>query len=65
MIEREIIGEAEEYHGRVLTARFMGPDLLGYVDGIELGGFYRNRTAAINAGKRYVDAEMKAKGETP
>lgn len=53
----------ESYQGRMLEARFMGPDLLAFVDGIELNCFYLDAQAAIDAGKRHVDAELKAERE--
>lgn len=62
-VQREIVGDVEEYRGRVLAARFMGPDLLGYVDETELSGFFRTAEAARAAGRRYVDEEDKARAE--
>jgi len=55
-IVRRQVGVTEQYHGRALVARFMGPDLLAYVDDVELGGFYTDVEAARAAGRRYVDA---------
>jgi hypothetical protein len=56
---------SEVYEGRTLEARYMGPDLLGFVkpvtgETIELAGFFIDARAAIEGGKRYVDAEIKA-----
>lgn len=59
-LQRRQVGDAERYHGRRLTAHYMGPDLLAFVDGVELGGFYRDVEAALAAGRRHVDAEIKA-----
>lgn len=54
-IVRKQIGEGIEYKGRELVARFMGPDLLLYVDGVQVGNFFIDRPSAIDAGVRYVD----------
>jgi hypothetical protein len=59
---------SECYEGRTLEARFMGPDLLGYCvpqgqDPVELAGFFIDAQAAIDAGKRFVDAQIKAQKE--
>ena len=62
-IERKLIGEPERYKGRLLTVRHMGPDVLGYVDDTELSGFFLNPEAARAAGRRHVDAELKAAAE--
>ncbi len=56
---RKQVGDAERYQGRRLMARFAGPDLLAYVDDIELAGFYINVESALQAGRRHVDAEIK------
>jgi hypothetical protein len=62
-IERKQVGPTQVYHGRKLTARYMGPDLLGFVDDIELSGFFLDVNAAHAAGQRHVDAEIKAAKE--
>jgi hypothetical protein len=62
-IERKQVGETETYHGRKLRARFMGPDLLGFVGDMELSGFFLDVEAAHAAGRRHVDAEIKAEQE--
>lgn len=56
---RKQVGDAERYEGRRIVARFMGPDLLAYVNDIELASFYINVESAIAAGRRYVDEEIK------
>jgi hypothetical protein len=56
---RKQVGDAERYEGRRLVARFMGPDLLAYVNDVELASFYINVESAIAAGRRYVDDEIK------
>lgn len=61
-IVRKLIS-SESYQGRRLSARHMGPDLLAYVDDMELSGFYVDASSAIAAGKRHVDAELKAAKE--
>lgn len=62
-LKRKLVGKPEEYRGRKITARHMGPDLLGYVDDIELSGFFLDTEAVQAAGQRYIDAEIKAKDE--
>ncbi len=57
---RPQVGAIETYKGSKLLARFCGPDLLAYVDDIELAGFYLTPEAARAAGRRHVDAERKA-----
>jgi hypothetical protein len=56
---RKQVGDAERYQGRRLVARHMGPDLLAYVNDVELASFYINVESAIAAGRRYVDDEIK------
>lgn len=62
-LTRKQVGETEVYHGRKLTAQFMGPDLLAFVDDVELSGFYQDVEAARAAGRRHVDAELRAEEE--
>lgn len=57
---QRVVVSTEIYQGRKLVARFCGPDLLAYVDAIELSGFYLDTRAAMLAGKKHVDAEIKA-----
>lgn len=56
---RKQSGATQMYHGRKLTAHFLGPDLLAMVDGVELGGFYLTAEDARKAGRRHVDAQIK------
>lgn len=58
-INRTLI-RSETYRGRTLEARYMGPDLLAFVDGAELGSFYIDAQAAIEGAQRFVDAQVKA-----
>lgn len=58
-IQRRQVGSTELYHGRKLTARYLGPDLLAYVDDVELNAFYTDVESARAAGRRHVDAEIK------
>jgi hypothetical protein len=61
-VQRQQIGEAIQYKGRDIVVRHMGPDLLCFVDGQEVGNFYIDRPAAIDAGVRYIDQiEKEAK----
>ena len=54
-IERKQIGETLKYRGHEIIAKFLGPDLLCYVDGRELSPFYENLNAVHKAGMQYVD----------
>lgn len=58
-IKRKLI-RSESYQGRTIEARWMGPDLLCFVQGVELGSFYIDAQAAIEGGQRYIDADIKA-----
>lgn len=60
-VERRKVGKTERYGGSQIEVRFMGPDLLAYVDGVELSNFYLTPEAARAAGRRYVDDQKKAK----
>jgi len=61
-LTRKLI-RSESYQGRKIEARYMGPDLVCYVDGTELGGFYIDAQAAIEGGQRFIDADIKAQRE--
>jgi hypothetical protein len=54
-VERKQVGETLHYRGHEIVARFLGPDLLCYVDGSELSPFYEDTNAAQKAGMRHVD----------
>lgn len=58
-VERKPVGDPEPYHGWRLQARFMGPDLLSYVDDLEMPNFYIDVASALAGGRRYVDAQLK------
>ena len=55
MLTRKQIGKALSYKGHKIVVRHLGPDLLCYVDNVELNAFYETTENARNAGKRYVD----------
>lgn len=55
MLMRKQIGKTENYRGHEIIVRYLGPDLLCYVDGIELNAFYETSTNARKAGRTYVD----------
>lgn len=54
VVERKLV-KSENYHKHILQARHMGPDLLGFVDGMELSNFFVDVEAALSAGRRYID----------
>lgn len=58
--ERKQVGETETYKGHEIKVRYIGPDLLGEVDGLEMPNFYLNAEAARNACKNYIDETIKA-----
>jgi hypothetical protein len=60
---RKQVGAAQAYKGSKLTAHYMGPDLLSFVDGVEMPSFYLNVEAARRAGRVYVDAKLKVAAE--
>lgn len=55
-IERKEVGRIE-YKGRVIRALYLGPDLLGEVDGVEMGNFYVDTEAVYRVAKRDIDKE--------
>lgn len=61
MIERKLIGEPITYKGHRIEVRYMGPDLLCYVDGQEVGHFYTTADGARLAGQRHIDHLEKEK----
>lgn len=61
-LTRKLIAETI-YQNHRIEARYMGPDLLAYVNDIELANFYVNTQAAFEAGRRHVDYELKAAKE--
>jgi hypothetical protein len=61
MIERKLV-HTEVYKTRTITVRHMGPDLLSYVGDIELPNFYWDTQAAVSAGKRYINEEIRERG---
>ena len=55
MLERKQVGTTLKYKGHEIVVRYLGPDLLVYVDGSELSPFYEHAEAARSAGMRHVD----------
>lgn len=62
-IERKKVGKTERYEGSDIDVRFMGPDLLAIVDGVELPNFYLTPEAARAAGRRYVDEQLRERAK--
>ena len=54
-IKREQVGKTLTYNKHKIVVRFLGPDLLCYVDGHELNGFYPTAESARIAGRKYAD----------
>lgn len=54
-VARKQIGPAETYRGHIIVVRHMGPDLLCYVDGNQVGDFWLTAEAAGAGGRRYID----------
>ena len=53
------------YRGREIVARFLGPDLIGYVDGVEMPNFYMTTEALYDACKLHVNQQEKDKTPPP
>jgi hypothetical protein len=63
VVKRKPVGDPVLYKDAYLIAvTHMGPDLLCHVNGVELSGFYLTREAAVRAGERYADDDIKARG---
>lgn len=62
MINRPLV-KSEYYHEHLLEARFMGPDLLSFVDSVELPQFYVDVEAALLSGRKFIDAQEKEERE--
>ncbi len=63
MIERKPVGEPYKYKGFTITATYLGPDLLGQIDGEELPHFYQDLEAVRKAGERAADMKIKESKE--
>lgn len=63
MPDRKPVGDPYVYRGHRITATFVGPDLLGYIDGEEMPNFYMDLAAVRKAGSRNVDLKIKEKEE--
>lgn len=63
MINREPVGEPYIYRGYKITATFIGPDLLGQIDGEEMPNFYMDLAAVRRVGSRNVDLKIKEREE--
>lgn len=59
MVNREPVGEPYMYRGYLVTATFIGPDLLGHIDGEEMPNFYVNLAAVRRMAERSVDLKIK------
>jgi hypothetical protein len=60
---RPLIGAPVMYLGRKIEVRHMGPDLLCFVDGVDMDTFYLDSATAVAGGQRYVDAVVKAEAD--
>lgn len=63
MIDRKPVGEPYIYRGHKITATFIGPDLLGQIDGEEMPNFYMDLAAVRKIGARNVDLKIKEQEE--
>lgn len=63
MIDRKPVDEPYMYRGCMITATFIGPDLLGYIDGEEMPNFYMDLAAVRRTGSRNVDLKIKEREE--
>lgn len=63
MLDRKPVGDPYMYRGYMITATFIGPDLLGYIDGQEMPNFYMDLAAVRRVGARNVDLKIKEQEE--
>lgn len=63
MVNRKPVGEPYMYRGYKITATFIGPDLMGQIDGEEMPNFYMDLAAVRRAGSRNVDLKIKEREE--
>lgn len=63
MIDRKPVGDPYKYRGHLVTATFIGPDLLGYIDGEEMPNFYLDLEAVRKTAERNVDLKIKEQEE--
>lgn len=63
MIDRKPVGDPHMYRGYLVTATFIGPDLLGYIDGEEMPNFYMDLAAVRKTAERNVDLKIKEREE--
>lgn len=56
---RSVVGGILNYRGHQIIATFIGPDLLGYIDGNEMSNFYSDLRAVETCAKRQIDETIK------
>jgi hypothetical protein len=61
MVERPLVGKPLPYRDHVITATFLGPDLLMQIDGEEQPHFYMDLTGLRKVGMKVVDDKIKAR----
>ncbi len=57
-VQRKLLLETR-YKGHEIEVRRMGPDLLAYVDNVELPGFYIDTQAAVRGCTQYINQIIK------
>jgi len=57
-INRKLIA-TEEYRGRTIEVRFMGPDVISMIDGVELPNFFLSSDGARRTARRCIDDWLK------
>ena len=57
-LQRKLV-DCVTYKKHVIDIKYIGPDLLCYVNEIELPNFFVNIRSAIEAGKRFVNEKLK------
>ena len=60
-VHRQRVGAPELYRGYTISVMLMGPDFLVFVGEVELANFYTSPGAAVNAGQRYIEDDIKAR----
>ena len=62
-VKRQQVGAVEHYRGHAIRMTLLGPDLLCYVDGVELQPFYETVRAARAAAEHYIDQVEEEKSK--
>lgn len=59
-IERKLV-DSIDYKGHKIECRLLQPDLLGYIDGVEMPHMYQTTKAIFDLAKKQIDETEKEK----